>query len=431
MFLPGERVTVAVSGGADSMCMLSLLLDCREMFGIELRAAHVHHGIRGEEADEDAAFVEAFCKARGIPFTLLRVNVPIEAAKTGESEELCARRLRYDALLALPADKVATAHTASDAAETLLMNLSRGSGLTGLCAIPPVRENIVRPLIECFRSETESYCTEHGVPFVADSTNALDCCTRNRIRHHVIPALREIFPAFETSVARCVRLLRADADCLDQQAYSLLERAADDAARTLDTAALVDAPAALRRRALAAFIARYSGSDYEARHIELLDAHLSSASFALTLPSGVCIRLRNGLLRFDDYSAGPPPPEIRMRTAEGGIFRFGDFALRLRIFDGAPPEGKDVFYADMSKIDNEMILRARRSGDRITFAARGCSKTLKKYYNEIGLPVRERDRMPVLADSRGVIFAVPAGMDAARLPDAETKAYLCIELFQN
>ena len=169
MLSPGDTVAAAVSGGADSMCLLSLLCDCAEELGIRVHAVHVHHGIRGAEADRDEAFVRTFCEDLEVPLTVFHVDVPAEAARTGESTELCARRLRYAMFDQLAADKIATAHTASDAVETLLMNLSRGSGLTGLCSIPKVRGRIVRPLIGFFREETESYCREAGVPFVTDS----------------------------------------------------------------------------------------------------------------------------------------------------------------------------------------------------------------------------------------------------------------------
>ncbi len=225
----GSAVLAAFSGGADSSALLHFLCSVRGKRGLRVFAAHVNHGLRGAEADRDEAFVRGVCRAWGVPLFAARVNVRAEAEKTGESEELCGRRLRYaffEKTAAALGARIATAHTLSDCVETILFNLARGTGLSGLCGIPPVRGNIVRPLIETTRAEVEAYCRENGLDFVTDSTNFSRVYGRNRVRLDVVPALRTINPSLEKAVLREIRLFAADEAFLRGETEKLLARAA-------------------------------------------------------------------------------------------------------------------------------------------------------------------------------------------------------------
>ena len=432
MISPGDTVAVGCSGGADSLCLLSLLCESREELGISVRAVHVNHGIRGAEADRDERFVRSFCENSSVPLTVYRCDVPAIAAETGESTELCARRVRYACFEKEAADKIATAHTASDAAETLLINLARGSGLPGLCGIPPVRGRIIRPLIECFREETEAYCINRGLRFVTDSTNETDDYTRNWLRHRVIPAVKERFPAFESSALRCAGVLREDEAFLDAAANeSYTEAAAGPGA--LDCGRLAGLHPALRRRVLRRFFADCGAGEAEARHVFLLEAHLADDRFALTLPGGQTAVIADGILTVAGRAQKKqtPPETVAIEKEKGGVFRFGAYTLEI----GCPDRENDVaqekinaVFVDFSKTDDIIFLRSRNPGDRISLAGRGCSKSLKKLMNEKKLPPEERDRTPVLADSRGVIFTPCGGADASRLPDGTTERVLRIRV---
>ena len=170
MAVKGERLLVGLSGGADS----AALLLCLNELGYDVSACHVNHCIRGEEADRDQHFCERLCEGLGIGITVRRVDVPAYCRANPVSEEEGARLLRYNALQEISADKICTAHNLDDCLETTLFNLARGSGLKGIASIPPVRGNIIRPLIECSREEIEAYLAERGQNFVTDSTNLLD-----------------------------------------------------------------------------------------------------------------------------------------------------------------------------------------------------------------------------------------------------------------
>ena len=190
MLTPGDRVVAGVSGGADSVCLLFVLLKIREEIPFSLHGVHVNHGIR-KEAGEDAAYVEQLCSQFGLPFILVKENVRERAAAEKRSEEEMGRLVRYQAfesvMKSVGANKIAVAHNSNDQAETMLFHLFRGSGLSGLCGIRPVRDHIIRPILCLERKEIEQYLEERKIAYCKDATNEEDDYTRNRIRHHILP----------------------------------------------------------------------------------------------------------------------------------------------------------------------------------------------------------------------------------------------------
>ena len=282
MLPANTAVLVGFSGGADSVTLLSVLQELSGGFGdvpaFPLYACHVHHGIRGAEADRDEQFCRTFCEERGIPFTALHADVPKLAAESGESLETCGRKVRYgffeevsDRILRQHPDlsgvRVATAHTASDNAETVLFHLARGTGLAGLAGIPPVRDSVIRPLIELGREDIEAYCEDRGLPYMIDSTNDDVSYTRNRIRHEVLPALEEVCHGATGHIAKTAAKLQRDAECFDELAERLLERSrtGED---TLDVSVLREAPDAVLIRTLAIAMRSFTDVAAEQRHLE-------------------------------------------------------------------------------------------------------------------------------------------------------------------
>ena len=214
-----ERLLVGLSGGADS----AALLLCLHELGFNVTACHVNHCIRGEEADRDQHFCEELCGRLGIPIEVSRVDVPEYCRTHPVSEEEGARLLRYNAFAEMKADKICTAHNLDDCLETTLFNLARGSGLKGISSIPPVRDNIIRPLIECSRAEIEAFLSEHGQSFVTDSTNLSDDYSRNKLRHKVVPVLKEINPSLMETFSNTIGFLREDSSFLEKLAEGALE----------------------------------------------------------------------------------------------------------------------------------------------------------------------------------------------------------------
>ena len=247
----GCTVLCAVSGGADSVCLLDLV---RRLGDVTVLCAHFDHGIRGAESARDAAFVEALCKEWGVPFFPGRGDVPAYAAANGLSIETAAREMRYAFLERTAkeqgADVIATAHNLNDNAETILFRMARGTGLRGLTGIPAQRGRIVRPLLQTPRRDIEEYLTARGIPHVEDSTNAETDAARNRIRLDVLPRLESIHPGAAAGIARMSETLAEDEAFL----ASLAEEKLALWGEAIPGAELCALPRPVARRALARWL---------------------------------------------------------------------------------------------------------------------------------------------------------------------------------
>ena len=289
------------SGGVDSSVLLDLTARYARENGAPLRILHMHHGIRGEEADRDARFAEEAAARYGIPLITVLRDIPRIARETGESIEEAARRERYlafeEAMRAHEIPILLTAHNADDQLETVLFRILRGSGLSGLCGIPAVRQlgygTVVRPLLSVSRTDIEAYADHHHIPYVVDSTNADTAYARNRLRHAVVPALRALTCAPERSVARMVESLKRDRDLLDRLASELLDRA--DTEKGLLRTVLCDADDAVLIRTLFLYWKREIPDldSYESLHLEAL------LSFVRSGKSGTHLSLRRSTAAID------------------------------------------------------------------------------------------------------------------------------------
>ena len=433
MFADGDRVVVGLSGGADSVCLVSLLDEFKDKLGITLCAVHVNHCIRGEEAERDEQFVRSFCKEKNIPLTVFRRDIPRISAETGESTELAARRVRYECFNECQTDKIATAHSASDRIETLLFNLSRGASLKGLCSIPPVRENIVRPLIGITRGEIEEYCKENLIDYITDSTNLTDEYTRNKFRLNVIPEFNSINPAFEKNALRCIELLNDENAYIERLAGGLLEKSLLPDGR-LSLRELLYEDEVIFRRAVINFLERRGVCEYEYSHIGII-TESRGKKFAVCLPGNIRVESDGDFLYVEENSEGQvrePLNEYAFNKSDGFSFQCGNKKYSVTI-SADKPEKKGVFCADAGKIGDALVFRSRLPGDTIKRGYGRCSKSLRKLFNEIKIPAADRDFIYVLADEKGVVFVENIGFDARCLCDRETEKYLIIETeeFQN
>ena len=306
--LPQHAVLVGLSGGVDSVVLLHLLCGLREQGRLSaVMAAHLHHGLRGAEADADAAFCEALCGAWDVPFVCGRAEVRVLAAEKGLSLETAAREERYAflkrAAAQMGADCIAVAHNMDDQAETLLLHLLRGSGLDGLAGMRPRTGNIVRPLLAARRQDIEAYAQAHSLAFCTDATNASDAMTRNRVRHELLPLLCSFNPRAVEHLCATASLLAQDADYLNAAA-----RAAAGAAAGRDGAgrkALLALPDAVRSRVLKRLLFEAQGGEVERRDVARLEALLEART-------GTQIELRGGAAAWVDAErlyVGRPPQE--------------------------------------------------------------------------------------------------------------------------
>lgn len=393
---PGDSVIAAVSGGADSVAMLFALYLLRDELGITLEAAHFNHHLRGAESDRDEAFVTDFCGRYDIPLHL--GSGRIVPGKKGL--EAAARDARYAFLRRLPG-KVATAHTADDNAETVLMRLIRGTGLKGLGAIAPVSGNVIRPMLTVTRDDVEAFLEEYALPHVEDSSNGTDDFLRNRIRHGILPLMRAENPRIGENLSAMALLLRQDEACLQAM---IPEEQVPDVSR------LKAMEPALRRRALERFL-RAQGVR-EPEHIHILQAEQLlyhwSPSAAMQFPGGVTIgRQYDRLVRLE---CAPELPETRLsvpgETCIGGKRFVSEYATDLEERPGS------VLVCPVGAL----TVRSRRSGD--TMRLPGGTRSLKKMYIDRKIPASQRAAVPVLADDRGVLAVFGIGTDIRFHPDS-------------
>lgn len=399
-------VVAGFSGGADSMALVHAL----HRSGQRVIAAHVHHGLRGDEADRDEAAVRQFCNAHGIALEVLHADVRARARELGIGVEACGRAVRYDFFAALAARfgaKIATAHTLSDVCETVLLHLARGTGLQGLCGIPPVRGEIIRPLIDVTRAEVEAYCTHYALPFVTDSTNLQTCYARNRVRLQVVPALREVNPAFEEAVQRLTQQCREDAAYLQAQAQAAL--AAAEINGGYSTEAFVQMPRAVRARAMQLAIKRVVDFVPSAAQTEQMHHVVEHGSGTVALFGQVRFCVERTLLRILTEQPEQIAWEFAVNCGKTVLPDGRTIVLEHKILTNSENDinfQKILFHnsLDYGTISHNTTFRNRRAGDFFRPAGRGVTKSLKKLLNEAGIPPSQRDALALLADGSRVLW---------------------------
>lgn len=425
MLQKGDRVIVGLSGGADSVALLCVLLELREELGITVSAIHVNHCLRGEESDRDERFCEGLCARKQVAFKAVRVDVNSYCAthKTGTEEG--ARALRYGVFEQSDTEaKIATAHTLSDNAETVIMNLARGSALDGLCGIPPVRGRIIRPIIDCSRADVEKFLAELGQDYVTDSTNMTDDYNRNRVRHNIIPLLKELNPEFERSVKKSCDTLRKDRALLDSTAADALNaaRISDksvrrgfgrlknlaDKSESFSAEVIAKQPQPVRMRIYKSLLEDFSLSVDSAR-LERTDSLVKSEKGVYPLSRSVFLKKEGEKLIMQQKSEPCPIETVRLEIGGRLPFELNIYGGRLKIRSLNEKEIK-LFVnnrgsrfknaIDCDKIDSTILIRPRKQGDRIALSGRKCRQTFKNLFNSAGLSSAERDSL-IVCESGG------------------------------
>lgn len=404
----GDRVLCAVSGGADSMCLLHLLHSNAAALGIAVCAASFDHRLRGESSRRDCEFVERWCAERGIDCVLGGEDVRQYAAQTGTGIEEAARVCRYAFLESaageLGCGLIATAHNADDNAETMLLNLTRGSGLKGLCGIPPRRGNIIRPLLGTTRAQIEEYLRKNDVPHVEDSTNESDDYTRNVLRHHVMPVLKGINPAFSEAAFRTARLLREDEEYLGGMAEEAYHEHYKNGALPVAALRALPKPAAVRVLRL------ICGRGLSAVHAEAVYALCEGTGQSSADIPGMRISRDAGVLYF-----GLEYDPLRPRTLiSGESFTLDEcgLAVQTEIIETCREIFKslNIFDFKYDSICGSISLTSRSEGDKIRLLRRGCTKSIKDLFSERKMSRRERDLTPVIRDEKGPVAVYGFGI---------------------
>ncbi len=392
LITPGDTVICAVSGGADSVAMLFALYLLREKLGITLEAAHFNHNLRREESLRDETFVRELCARYEIPLHV--ASGEIHPGKKGL--EAAARDARYAFLESLPG-KIATAHTADDNAETILMHLVRGTGLKGLGGIAPQRGKLIRPMLGITRREVEDFLAEWHLPHVEDSTNETDAFLRNRLRHHVMPLLAAENPRIAENLSQMALRLREDEACLSQlSSYETLP--AVETLRTL--------PSTVRSRMLERFLKENGVREPEDVHIAQAEALVfsDSPSASAAFPGGVTLSRQYGHLTANPTGEAFTPVTL---TCPGSAEAAG-----IRIT--CEPAGELAQSENLLTVcpSGKISIRPRQTGDKIRLS--GGSKSLKKLFIDRKIPAAVRERIPVVCDETGILGVYSIGVNLDR-----------------
>ena len=439
------RLAAAVSGGADSMALLLLLRQLQPRFGYTLSACHVNHGLRGQSADRDEAFVRAECARLGVPLRVFHAaELALPLAHAGED---WARRLRYTAFVQLQGqgiDAIATAHTANDQAETLLLRLARGTGLHGAGGIRPRRGCYLRPLLCLSRAETEAVCRAAGQTWVTDETNDTNAYARNRLRHSALPALESTNAAAVQNLARfCEKAARVDAYLAAGAAKLLAAARLPGAEPAWQLLPLQAADPLLLETALHSLVAPVR--DAEEKYVQLLCAVVRQGSGAVQLTGQVRFCAGNGCLRQEtllqalpEQPENLPPqlpflpekqPEFRLRGGWKGKAELlkADFEEKIQVVHKKDLKNR-ADYARITTLYAGLVLRTRQPGDVYRPAGRSVHNRLRKWMNEAGIPAQMRDQLPLLAAGSEVLWVCGAGFAEGLAPDEDTAQVLQMEM---
>ncbi|MCS7316300.1 MAG: tRNA lysidine(34) synthetase TilS [Bryobacterales bacterium] len=426
MFRRGERVGVACSGGADSVCLLDVLVQLAPRWELRLSVLHFDHGLRGEESRADARFVAQLAERYGLPLHAGSSDVGALARRQRDNLEQAARRARRAFFLDLIArevvDRIALGHTRSDQAETVLFRLLRGAGPRGLAAMHPVTpEGFVRPLIEVGRDDIERYLAERGLQWRLDHSNLDTRLARNRIRHELLPYLRRQWnPAIEKLLAQTALLLQEEERYWEGEATRLAERLFDrrQDAWIAPVRALLALPRAARRRVLRLAVTRLRGDlrGWEFKHVEAVLALVESAtgSGRLVLP-GLVVERSFDWVRLTPCTADSEKGEYVIPVRAPGVYRVPGSSLVVTLEPASVGEveapGGELL--DWDRVPQPLVLRNWRPGDQYRPAGQSREIKLKELFQRARIPLWERRKWPIMSSGREIVWAARFGAAAA------------------
>ena len=424
MIEEGDRILLGLSGGADSVCLLFLLQWLKKRIPFELGAVHVNHNLRGEEAVRDQEAARSLCQQQQVPFFLVQAQVRQLAARRKLSLEEAGRQARIEAFEEICRSggygKIALAHHRDDLAETMLYHLARGTGISGLCSLRPVRGNRIRPLLCLGRAEIEEWLRGQGIPWQTDSTNLDDSFTRNKIRHHVADYLvREINPEAAAHMAQTAMDLQEMEELTEQMVGERLRRMASprEGGVLLSGEAAAE-PAVLRRRMLLKLAAEAAGEarDLTREHAGMLDALWQrETGKRICLPGGVRARREYGGIWIGREDAGETLQKGKEDGRERdfplqipGTVRLGEWEITCRIVPNdfrQIEEKKYTKWLDYDRIEQCPKIRHRQPHDRFAAHPAG-SKKLKDYLIDRKIPQKERDDLWLVADGSEILWVI-------------------------
>lgn len=430
----GDRVVVGISGGADSVCLLLVLKALQSAYGLKIQAVHVEHGIRGAESVADQRFVQELCREQGVPCVCRQFDVPEYAAVHGLSVEEAGRRLRYETFEQIAGaqehTRIAVAHNRNDQAETVLWNLIRGSGIRGMCGIPPVRGRVIRPLMCVERKEIEDYLEKQGQVYRTDSTNQNVEYTRNVIRHQVLPVLCAQNDQAVAHIAQNAQKLRVLSEHIRKQKEALWDRWVhpEGGGYRIDCALYQETDTAIAEELIyqtivaAAGSARDIGSVHVERVAELFGAQVGKRC---DLPNQLC-----GIREYDSVCIHWRMAESASKMKPVSLSEAPEFTARTKDRRELPDRITKKKYTkciDYDKIENRLCVRTRRNGDYFVINSAGQTQKLKQYFINEKIPKQLRDEVLLVADGSHIVWIVGYRMSAYYYVTEATKKVLEIQ----
>jgi tRNA(Ile)-lysidine synthase len=449
----GEKLVVAVSGGADSVCLLHILAKLQKELKIKLHLAHLNHQLRGTESEADAEYVAELAHQLGIPAAIEGRDVKGYQARQRLSLEEAAREVRYSFLAevagSIGTDRVAVGHTRDDHVETILMHLIRGSGTRGLRGLQPVtlwqstekRLTIIRPLLEISHQQTEDYCREHRLAPRLDASNLSLSPLRNRIRQQLLPLLESYNPAIAESLLRTGRIVADDIAFLDEQVARLWDEVARQQEKSLilDKERFDQLPPTLKRYLLRAAAGKLLGSakDIEMRHIEeMMSLATKPAGKRLNLPGGLTFSIGyNQYQLATDLAALSPLPMLEGESQLNipGETRLPGWRIKAIIIDREEITEKNNFiaYLDLAKTGDKLLVRPRRRGDRFQPLGLPQPKKLGEFMIDAKIPQAWRGEIPIVCSGEQILWVVGWRLDERAKVSQDTKKVLRLEFKQD
>ena len=417
MIEKGDVIITGISGGADSCALLHFLCSIKEHYNLSIYAVHINHGIRGEEADGDQRFVEEFCKSLNVPCKSVYYDIKKKAVEWGLGEEEAGRKARYDEFSKLAKEKkgkIAVAHNMNDQAETVIMRMCRGSGIKGIGGIAPVRENIIRPLIECPRNSIEKYCIKNNIDYRTDCTNEMDIYTRNKIRLNILPLMREVNENAIENIARTASIIYEEEEYLESLTEYNYEKCLISKNKgnvVIDINKIKEFHNVMIRRVLRRALRdiKKDIKDISYTHIESInDILMKGTGKKVNLPFGIVCETEYEKLKIYNENHTKSEGYSYILTPEQKIYikEIGKYAL---LSLNQQKKNFGLFNVctkvyDYDKINTDIYLRTRRAGDYITL--KNGKKKVKDIFIDCKIPSKERDVFPVLSTDEKAISLV-------------------------
>lgn len=431
----GDRILVALSGGADSVCLLDCLQKLSDELGISLSVAHVHHGLRGQDADDDELFVQRLCGERDIPLYVKRVDVRALAAETKTGLEEAGRNARYTFFKELKEeygfDKVATAHHSGDNIETVLMRLMRGTGPLGLGGIPYVNQNIIRPLLDVSRQEIEDYCKAQNLSFRTDLSNFETNYTRNKVRHELIPLIEEKFnPEFKNSFGEQIRLYASCGAYIKDEAEKLMQKEMHSALHGVcfSCQSLLTYNEFLLSTMLHEVLQQHAGGhSITANHINSIMAMLRQEKCSVSLPDDMIAEVCHGWL----YIRRNIPVKAFSYSLTESCF-IKEIGQYVTVCDATciPNKGNVcTAYFDKKKLNGKkLMLRSRCDGDAFYPVGMDGRKKLHDFFVDKKVPYFLRNTVPILTADDEIVWIAGYRADRRFIATKDTDAIVCVKI---